>query len=358
MITDTSKSVRLLILGNEQPSDHRRWEVACANSNESIEYSVINITTSRWLDKIIDFDPDIILTKPGGLSSVFKQLYDEGLMILSKELGYMCFPSLDEVLIYENKRYFSYWLNSNNIPHPETLIFYTREEAIQYLSANNLPIVGKTNIGASGSGVTILKNTKQALDYINRTFSGKGTNRRLLPDIGKGKVLNRIFQIIAHPGNLNDKILKYRIRANDKQCEFVIFQEYIPHSFEWRVVRIGDSFFAHKKLKKGDKASGSLIKEYCNPPFELLDFVKSITDKFSFYSQAIDIFEYKNRYIVNEMQCIFGQSDPYQMIVDGKPGRYLYVNNNWKFQEGDFNNNESYDLRLKTAIELYKLRRV
>ena len=85
------------------------------------------------------------------------------------------------------------------------------------------------------------------------------------------------------------------------------------------MVRIGDSFFAHKKLKILEKSSGSLLKNYDSPPLKLLDFVKAITDKHGFYSQAVDIFESERGYLVNEMQCIFGQSDPYQMMVDGRP---------------------------------------
>ena len=65
--------------------------------------------------------------------------------------------------------------------------------------------------------------------------------------------------------------------ASGIQKEFVILQQFIKHDYEWRVVRIGNSFFAHKKLLHGDKASGSLLKGYENPPITLFDFVKKIT---------------------------------------------------------------------------------
>jgi hypothetical protein len=139
------------------------------------------------------------------------------------------------------------------------------------------------------------------------------------------------------------------------QKDFVLFQEYIHHTFEWRCVRIGDSFFAHKKLKSHGKASGSLLKSYETPPFDLLEYVKKITDQVGFFSQAIDIFVADDgTYLVNEMQCIFGQSDPYQMLVDGQPGRYCFQNGQWVFQPGDFNMLESYLLRLETFINILK----
>jgi len=162
--------------------------------------------------------------------------------------------------------------------------------------------------------------------------------------------LNRAWRRITHPGELKNRLLAYRSIAGDIQKNFIIFQEYIPHNFEWRTVRIGDSFFAHKKIVKGEMASGLLLKEYVDPPKELLTFIKSVTDRFGFYTQAIDIFESPGGYLINEMQCIFGQSDPYQMLVNGLPGRYLFKNNEWIFEEGMFNSNKSYDLRVRYLL--------
>jgi hypothetical protein len=39
--------------------------------------------------------------------------------------------------------------------------------------------------------------------------------------------------------------------------------------------------------------------------------------------------------------------------VDGKPGRYIFQDGQWVFEEGMFNSNESYDLRLEVALKLY-----
>jgi hypothetical protein len=78
---------------------------------------------------------------------------------------------------------------------------------------------------------------------------------------------------------------------------------------------------------------------------------KKTLSKHKLFSQAIDIFESEKGYLVNEMQCIFGQSDAYQMIVDNKIGRYYYKDNIWVFEEGDFNKNECYNLRLDFLIK-------
>lgn len=232
-------------------------------------------------------------------------------------------------------------------------MFYDRGEALRFANEKKYPFVAKANIGASGSGVMILHNRPEAEKYISDTFSGKGAHRRSGPNLDKGGFLKRGFHYVTHPADIHKKLFVYKKVKSDVQTDFVIFQEYIPHEFEWRVVRIGDSFFAHKKLKAGEKSSGSLLKNYDNPPVDVLDFVRQITDRYGFSSQAIDIFESTRGYLVNEMQCIFGQSDPYQMLVDDKPGRYRYVKDRWHFEEGDFAKNACYNLRLEFALNKF-----
>jgi len=231
-------------------------------------------------------------------------------------------------------------------------VFYNKIEAIDFLKKTTWPLVAKVNIGASGSGIKILNDKREALEYIERAFSSKGIKRRWGPNLSSGKLLSRGFYYVRFPRDIKQKTAKYRAVKADRQKGFVIFQEYIHHDFEWRVVVVGESFFAHKKIKIKDKASGSLLKSYENPPLSLFDLAKEIMDEFKFSSQAIDVFNKPDgRFLINEMQCIFGQSDPHQMLVNGRPGRYFYKKGQWIFENGDFNNNESYDLRLEYVIK-------
>ncbi len=345
---------KLAILRNEDNLDYKRWEQACLKYSDEISYKVIDITLNSWLDEVQRYDPDYLLAKPGGRTSLFRQLYEERLEILVNELGYNAYPSLAEVKIYESKRYVGYWLKANKIVSPQTDIFYFEKEALEFAKKTNYPVVGKTNIGASGNGVEILKNYSEAQEYIKRAFT-IGLTSKTGPKLGKGKLFKRAWRKLTHPQELKARLDTYKAISSDSQKNFVIFQQFVPHDFEWRAVRIGDSFFAHKKLKLGEKASGSLLKGYENPPLKLFNFVKELTDRFNFHSQAVDIFEDPDgNYYVNEMQCIFGQSDPYQMLVNEKPGRYQYINEKWVFEEGDFNTNESFDLRLEYVIEQLK----
>lgn len=345
--------IRIIILKNEIEQDHLPWIKACEANLQRVYYRVVDLTKNNWFEEVQSAPFDILLTKPGGLTAAYKQIYDERAYILERVLGYQLYPSAEEVFIYENKRFFSTWLKAHKIPHPATCVFYSLNETAEFLQKSMFPLVAKVNIGASGSGVFVLHDLREATDYISQTFTGKGAPQRSGPNLSKGGLIKRGMHYIFNPSDIQKKLDIYRTKRNNLQTGFVIFQEYIQHDFEWRVVRIGDSFFAHKKLKIGEKTSGSTLKGYDNPPLDLLDFVKEITDKHQIYSQAVDIFEDpKKGYLVNEMQCIFGQSDPYQMLVDGKPGRYRYIKGKWCFEEGNFAKNACFDLRLEHIINL------
>ncbi|MCK5137872.1 MAG: hypothetical protein KAR19_18950 [Bacteroidales bacterium] len=341
----------LIVLANENPDDHSLWVKACKRKKNAIDYKVVNLSQADWFERIKEnINAAYFLCKPPCITSSFKHLYDERLTILTESLHLPVYPSLQECLIYENKRFLSYWLKANRIPHPQTNVFYFKKETLEFIEQHEFPLVAKVNIGASGSGITFLHSKKEACNYIEDAFGRKGAKRRSGPNLEKGNFFRRGMHYVLHPADIGKKIRLYQTVKLDIQKGFVIFQEFIFHNYEWRVIRVGDSFFAHKKLRKKEKTSGSLLKGYEDPPLELLDYVRDITDKHHFYSQAVDIFESDRGYLVNEMQCIFGQSDPFQMLVNGKPGRYRYNKNKWQYEEGDFTSNQCYDLRLEFIL--------
>ncbi len=70
--------------------------------------------------------------------------------------------------------------------------------------------------------------------------------------------------------------------------------------------------FAYQKVKYKDKCSGTKVINYVNPPLELLDFVRELCIKNNLYSVAIDILEYNNTFLVNEIQTIWAYSRSYK----------------------------------------------
>lgn len=346
------------ILKNEDADSIDYWIAACEKRN--VEYSVIDLTSENWLEKVKEDEYDFFLLRPPGNIQEFKTMYDERIFIISNVLQKRVFPSFLECYLYENKKLQNYFLRAHNIPHPETLIFYDYNQAMEFIHNCDYPIVAKTSIGAAGSGVEIIRNQKHAKKYIYKAFKGSGIRRRFGPNRVTGSPKKWFIKAIQDPKYFKTKLQSYVTKHKHSQNDFVIFQKYISHEYEWRVIKIGESYFAHKKLVHNGKASGVKAKEFVDPPKNLLNYVKNICDQHNFQSMSVDIFEVnKGEYLINELQTIIGHApDPvtgsfYRMAVNGKPGRYVFKNSEWIFEEGDFNTNKSYDLRLQTVIDLH-----
>lgn len=343
------------ILKNETKSDHLLWTDACRKYPDEISYDIIDLSKADWFENITKSNYDLCLLRPPGSIAYYKQLYDERVYIINKILNLPVYPHINEVLVYENKRFLAYYLKAMQLPHPETMIFYTKDEAMHYASCCEMPVVAKTNIGASGTGVKIIKNKSDLYRYIEKVFSNKGIKRYYLPNFRRGDYLSRLKKRLLNVNQAVEYFIdKHRAATVEPQKWFALFQEYIQTDYEWRCVVIGDSYFGHKKLKSfGDKISGTSKVSWEIPDEKLLYFLKDVMEKTGFCSQAIDLFFHKEKgFLINEMQCFWGSKNSHQMIRDGSPGRLIFRNGNWAFEEGEFNQNNSYDLRLRHALSL------
>lgn len=343
------------ILKNEVHDSHNVWVTAC--EKYGFNYKAIDLTKDNWLDLTISQEFECLLLCPSARESNFKKMYDERIFILNKILKRTIYPSYEEVIIHENKNMLSYWLDALDIPHVETHVFYQQNEALNFVKNSAYPIVAKTAIGASGEGVKFIYNHKSAKEYVEKAFT-KGIRRKTGPALRQGKLIQRFLRRLFNVKGTIIKLQNYRRVFKDSQTGFVLFQKYIPHQYEWRTVKIGESFFAHKKIKAGKMCSGSKGIEYVNPPFELLDLTREVCRTCNFSCMSIDILEgVDGEYLINELQTIFGHIQDHILEIDGKPGRFIYTNSRWLFEEGDFNTNLSYDLRLLNAVELLKIKK-
>jgi glutathione synthase/RimK-type ligase-like ATP-grasp enzyme len=342
--------MKVAILRDDRQDSSRRWEASC--NKAGVEYSVINMLRSDWLDLIKSFAPEFCVSRPPDEIQQSKKNFDEKIYYLEHYTPYSVFPGFLETYIYENKASLTWFLKTNDIPHADTFISSAYDESILFVNNTDYPIVAKTLIGAAGSGVKIINSKSEAVAYVRRAFTS-GIKRRFGPNRKTGTPKKWLLKAIDSPDYFFKKIRQYRERNNDSQKKVVLFQEYIPHPYEWRCVKIGESYFAYKKLKIANQASGSKIFEYGTPPVELLDFTKELCELHRFNFMALDLFHNDRGIFVNEMQTIFGHKNPYICKVNNQPGRYIFQNDQWVFEVGDFNTNESYDLRLQTAIDLY-----
>lgn len=299
---------------------HKFWIAACRDL--MVSFQIIYLERNDWLEQVQASNCDALLVWPDISDDATKIMQDERLRIIKSELKKEIYPSLKSVWLYENKRVQHYWLKTHGFKTPQTWVFYRLEEAIAFLQQATFPLVFKSNLGASASGVYIVKDKKEALKkatlFLQNGYKVKGEKR--IP----------------------------------RQVGSLYIQEYLPSVKEWRMVRIGDSYFGHGKDMIGQFHSGSGKANWDMPSKQAFDLLYDVTEKGGFTSMDVDMFEDSLGHLyINELQTVFGTSiAKEQLKVDGIPGRMLRnESGEFVFEAGEFCVNHLCNLRLKYLLE-------
>lgn len=304
-----------------------------------IDYEVIDISSDNWIEIIKTSKCDGFLVRPSCDKQDWKNMFDERLYYITKFMNKKIYPSYDACYIYESKNRMYYWLEVNNFPHVETHVFYDKNSALEFLKKCDYPLVFKPNLGSSCVGIKFINNYKDGKKIVNKAFPFKGLGNGLI------KKHNTRYKFIKRPA------------YDDRQYNYVMFQKKEDVIAEWRIIKIGDSFFGHQKLidDKGFHSGAGIGAIWRKPPKKLLNLCSDICEKGNFNSMACDIFETsEGKFYVNELQTTFGSYAESQMIINGKPGRYIKNNKEFIFEEGIFNRHGSYLLRVEDFVKELK----
>ena len=296
-----SAELKLCILKSTK-NYHEKYAASCRELG--VDFDIADGLSPDWMEQINASGADGILVRPPGEYPELRALYQERLRIIANYTKKPLYPTLEELELYENKRYLADWLDIHGYPHPRTAVCGSADAALNFIRETALPLVFKSNVGSAGLGVKIVKSRFLARKMIRRAFGG------FHPALAGG-ITPRKFRVLPLRGLA--------------QKHYLIIQKYHSIKWEWRIIRIGESYFAHKKLLKGEMASGSDLVGWEAPPVRLLDMVREITDRHGFRSMAVDIFETTDgEFLINEMQSLFGSYNDSQMYIDGKPGRFIH----------------------------------
>lgn len=319
---------------NSFNDQHLGYVAACKSLG--VEFEIIDILSADWIELVQKSNCDGFLCSSTCDFQERKTILDERYYFVSQIMKRPIYPNYLGLFIHENKRNMAAWLEINGYSHSKTKVFTNKREACQFLETANYPLVMKSNIGAGASRVEIIKTKSKA----------KRNARYVFPIFKKLPFLNFGFLFFVKVKGIPVPDLAAL------QRNYLIVQEYKQVKHEWRILKIGNSYFGHQKLLKGNFASGSGLVGWVEPPKELLFLAKDICDKGGFYSMDVDIFEtIDGKYYINELQTLFGSYLDYQMKVNDKPGRFLYKDGDFYFEEGEFNTNGSMTLRVQDFID-------
>lgn len=300
-----------------------------------IDYVILDLFADDWMACILDAHVDGILVREKANIVEYKEMYNERLWVISQYLHIPIYPSWHELFLYENKRMYSYFFETHHISTPPTHVFYTKSSALQYCQKAHYPIVFKTNGGAAGSGVTIVKTLSHAKHIIRQIF---------------GCINPRLALGHCHWAKIGGLLPIPKLGMS--QRHYVIIQDYIDIETEWRMIKIGDTYAGYKRPMEHGHGSCDLM-EYGFPPKELLLLLKRVTEENHFDSISMDVLMGKDgKYYVTEMQSLYGSFSPYQCMVDGKAGRIIEKDGDFVFEEGeDFFLINSNILRVKDFVK-------
>lgn len=282
------------------------------------DYEIFDPVCSSFFKRIKLSNCFFYISRPSHVLALQRELFLEKEVALRSYLGKQVYPCLIEHEIYEAKRVLAYFLEANELPHPKTFITYSRSEALSFLESCSFPQVFKTRNGAGSTGVEIIYTKNQGRKLVELLFDALYINKALTD---------------------------YR----DIDYGYIFFQEFVPNVREFRVIKVGDSWFGHEKAKLDEQEfmSGSGVNYWTPPPHELLDFCSDIAHRYGFIVMCFDVFmDEHGQYLINELQTWFGSYNPSQMYVDGVPGRYRQSGQEWVFEAGLFNDLQSVPLRL------------
>jgi hypothetical protein len=202
MATNSEEKITLGIL-KEFRNKHRFYVAACTDLG--VPYQVVDISGPDWTTVVRDTACAGFLVHPSAKLSIWKQMYDERLRVMVQDFGKIIYPSYEEIWLYESKRRTCYWLEANEVPHPATRVFYSREAAWALGRTVELPVVAKSDFGSAASGVKIFRRRLPLLWFLRKCF-------------GKGFV-------------------PHRADRRDRQWGSILLQEYLPDAIEWRAKR-------------------------------------------------------------------------------------------------------------------------
>lgn len=298
---------------------HTHYVRACLEMG--VPFRVLDLARSDWLAAVESSGCDVLLVWPDAFLSIWGRMVKARVEVLERHLGYPVVPSSAEMWMYEDKARTAYWLEAHGVPHPTTWVFYDRSEAERFAGTCDLPVVVKTSFGAASAGVRIVRSRRRLRRMVRRAFT-----RGFVPSGGDPR---------------------------DRQWGSILLQEFLPDAREWRMVRVGDSYFGHPKGRVGDYHSGSGVVEWNAPEPRHLDFVYEVTTRGGFRSMDVDVFETTSgELLVNELQAVFGASFSVdQLRVGGRSGRFVRIGEgSWEFDPGDFARNACADERIRDAL--------
>lgn len=235
-----------------------RWIECC--EKKRIDHKLVNAYDSDIIEQVKDCDAFMWHHHHADPKAV---LFAKQLLYSLEESGKRVFPNFHTTWHFDDKVGQKYLLEAIGAPLVPSYVFYTKKEALNWISKTTFPKVFKLRGGAGAANVLMAHTAVEARKLVKKAF-------------GRG------FSQFDRTGYLKERYRKWRegkdsfvgvlkgigrlfiatdfAKMHGREKGYAYFQDFIPNNtFDIRVCVVGNRAFALKRMtRKGDfRASGS-----------------------------------------------------------------------------------------------------
>lgn len=228
--------------------------------DNKIPFELVDCYSPSIIDKLEQYSALIWTIQNYVLADI---LESRSILRIAEKKGLKVFPDQNTIWHFDDKIAEMYLFQSVNAPIPKSMVFYSLEECVEWLSKAEYPIIAKLRSGSGSNNVKMLKNFRNAISYANRMFK-KGFNPSpsfIYKAFSKIQSSHDWMTVISRFKRIPE-FLNTRRHANQLPIEkgYCFFQEYIVNNgFDIKVVVVEDklSYFIRNSRKGDFRASGS-----------------------------------------------------------------------------------------------------
>lgn len=309
-----------------------RWIPYC--EAQGIAYKLVNCYANDIVQQLKDCDALLWHHHQGNPRDI---VFAKPLLFALEQAGMKVFPNFNTNWHFDDKLGQKYLFEKAGVRAAEAFVFYTKQDALQWIDTASFPKVFKLRGGAGSSNVKLAKDKATAIQLVNKAFGSGFSQYQAMDNLKerfrkyrKGKtnakdVLKGVVRLAAPPAYA---------KVSGKEIGYIYFQEFIPgNDHDIRVIVIGDKAYAIKRMVRENdfRASGGgdilYAKELFNDSLIQLSF--EINDKLNTQCLALDFVFDKGEPLVVEIS--FGFS---MVGYDPCPG---YWTKDLQWHEGKFN---------------------
>lgn len=309
-----------------------KWISYCQANN--IPYKIVDCYGSDIIDQLKECDA--LIWQPYQ-SSPKDTLMAKELLYSLGHTGFKIYPDFKTVWHFDDKVAQKYLLERAGAPLIPSYVFYSGQDAVNWVRNTSFPKVFKLRRGAGSSNVKLVRTKRQAIKLINKAF--RQGFRQYDPWGGLKERVRMFFMGKTNLKDIAEGVGRFFLRTNYEKVAgnekgYVYFQDFIDGcSFDVRITVVKDKCYAFKRLnRKGDfRASGSHTEIYSSDgiPMEMVKIAFQIAGALKMQSAAFDFLITKeNKYLITEVSYAFGWDEG---------DCYGYWDSDLNWYDGDFN---------------------